>query len=285
MFNFCPICMSKVSFKFKWVELILRKHLLPPGQQHRLRFFDANGILDDQGAVKPIHGGADPCHHLRIPSTSDIVFVDLAVDDNLVATCNDPTDFETKDRSHRRTLDHLLRNLLELPNKPAVILVNSFKWAGLRSQHEEGGFSVGNCERDMFEFASYYQLPSVSMKTAVFHRMVAGEPGYKPFPPILHSKRDQSPKAYAADIQNYLYTDKHGNLNGVTGARVLGELAVQVVLDAAASLRYQLTLLLETKIGSGLADRTYGGPASCIWGSSFMVSGCLIKDGPMMKRP
>ena len=37
-----------------------------------------------------------------------------------------------------------------------------------------GGFWAGNCERDMYQYGTFYQLPSVSLKTAVYHKIAAG---------------------------------------------------------------------------------------------------------------
>ena len=65
---------------------------------------------------------ASSCHATRIPKTTDIVFVEYAINDG------------SSGREHfavnvnRRTMERLLRRLMRYPHAPAVIILNTWKW-------------------------------------------------------------------------------------------------------------------------------------------------------------
>eukprot|EP00798_Chlamydomonas_sp_ICE-L_P027686 gene27686-7327_t len=80
--------------------------------------------------------------------------------------------------------------------------------AALAEAQAKPVFSKGNAERDLYEFASFYQLPMVSLKTAVYEKIRT--------------------ETFDRDIYDVLYADIDGNLNGATGARL--------VLDALVSV-------------------------------------------------
>jgi hypothetical protein len=56
------------------------------------------------------------CFPLHIPKTSDLVLVELAVNDQALP-------------EHTENMENLLRGLLDLPNKPAVILVEALAFS------------------------------------------------------------------------------------------------------------------------------------------------------------
>ncbi|GLI61408.1 hypothetical protein VaNZ11_003602 [Volvox africanus] len=91
-------------------------------------------------------------HHL-IPG-ADLVFVEFAVNDSPLNTWAD-------EGSPRRPLERLFRKLLNLPSRPAVVLVNMFAMGPSHGNYHH------TAERDFMEFATYYSLPAVSLKAAV----------------------------------------------------------------------------------------------------------------------
>ncbi|GIL73972.1 hypothetical protein Vretimale_5088 [Volvox reticuliferus] len=101
-------------------------------------------------------------HHHLIPEP-DLVFVDYAVSDL-------PSAPWTSEGHIRRPMERLVRKVLDLPTRPAVVLVNMFAM----------GPSYGKywytAERDFMEFATYYSLPAVSLKAAVLPAAYAGGP-------------------------------------------------------------------------------------------------------------
>ncbi|EFJ49698.1 hypothetical protein VOLCADRAFT_89681 [Volvox carteri f. nagariensis] len=98
-------------------------------------------------------------HHL-IPG-ADLVFVDFAVNDHPTATW-------ALEGSPRRELERLLRKVLNLPSNPAVVLVNMF---AMGPSHRKYWYTA---ERDFMEFATYYSLPAVSLKSAVLPSAYVG---------------------------------------------------------------------------------------------------------------
>ncbi len=76
------------------------------------------------------------------------------------------------DSDQRRGFERLLRKLLNYPKRPAVIILNVFAWKhfnGSYFQTAEAGYS---------EFASYYDLPMLSLKAAAHQLMVEGAEGF-----------------------------------------------------------------------------------------------------------
>ncbi|GLC45541.1 hypothetical protein PLESTM_001747400 [Pleodorina starrii] len=98
-------------------------------------------------------------HHL--PPGVDLVLVEYAANDSPVPkwTFADPG---------RRALERLIRKLLRLPSKPAVVLVNMFAIAAAHGNY------LHSAERDFSELATYYGLPSVSLKAAVMPSAAVG---------------------------------------------------------------------------------------------------------------
>ena len=94
----------------------------------------------------------------------DILFVDYTV--------NDKPHIPFKSEI-RRGFERLLRKLLALPHKPAVVLMHHF------CPLCDPKFTYwGNAERELDEFASYYGLPTLSIKAATHHLMAADVPGF-----------------------------------------------------------------------------------------------------------
>ena len=94
----------------------------------------------------------------------DILFVDYTV--------NDKPHIPFKSEI-RRGFERLLRKLLALPHKPAVVLMHHF------CPLCDPKFTYwGNAERELDEFASYYGLPTLSIKAATHHLMAADVTGF-----------------------------------------------------------------------------------------------------------
>ncbi|KXZ49521.1 hypothetical protein GPECTOR_21g747 [Gonium pectorale] len=91
-------------------------------------------------------------HHL--PPGVDVVLLEYAVNDP-------PTPSPTLSDPSRRAFERLVRKVLSLPSRPAVVLVNMYAAGAAKGRYWH------NAERDFNELASYYGLPSVSLKAAV----------------------------------------------------------------------------------------------------------------------
>ncbi|GLC71350.1 hypothetical protein PLESTF_001105900 [Pleodorina starrii] len=95
------------------------------------------------------------CLNNHLIPDADLVFVEFAINDSPVST------WTLDGAAARRPFERLLRKLLRLPSKPAVVLVNMFAVAPAGNKYHH------TAERDFGELAPYYSLPSVSLKAAV----------------------------------------------------------------------------------------------------------------------
>ncbi|KAG1678053.1 hypothetical protein FOA52_000849 [Chlamydomonas sp. UWO 241] len=150
------------------------------------------------------------CVNVHVPLVTDLVLVEYSVND---MQKTHPLFMN----EYRRAFERLLRKLLEYPNSPAVVLVHSYDWNGAPRGH-----FWSNLEREYVEFATFYDLPSLSLKAATFRQMVAGEAGYSVTP------RSDDPDGLAGES---FFADKI-HPDTLTGARALGELAMHLVLKA-----------------------------------------------------
>lgn len=76
----------------------------------------------------------------------------------------------------RRPYERLIRKLLALPSAPAVVLLHAYAW--FKPDPAEGVY-YSNAERDLSELASYYGLPSLSVKSCCYEAMLQGMPGFQ----------------------------------------------------------------------------------------------------------
>ena len=80
------------------------------------------------------------CFPLHIPTNSDLVLVELAVNDEAIP-------------EHIENMENLIRGLLDLPTKPAVILVEAVAFSS-------GGMGGGG-GRIHLPVAQYYDVPVI----------------------------------------------------------------------------------------------------------------------------
>lgn len=101
--------------------------------------------------IKQVNGAAPAtgsdyfsfCFPLHIPSDSDLVLVELAVNDEGIP-------------EHVENMENLLRGLLDLPNKPAVMLIEAMAFSN-------GGMGGGG-GRMHLPVAQYYDVPVINQR-------------------------------------------------------------------------------------------------------------------------
>ncbi|EFJ49701.1 hypothetical protein VOLCADRAFT_89684 [Volvox carteri f. nagariensis] len=101
------------------------------------------------------------CLHHHLPPEVDLVLVEYAANDS-------PAPRWTFADPNRRAMERLIRKLLGLASRPAVLLINMY---AIGAAH---GNYLHTAERDFMEFATYYSLPSVSLKAAVMPSAAVG---------------------------------------------------------------------------------------------------------------
>ncbi|WWC93165.1 uncharacterized protein L201_008133 [Kwoniella dendrophila CBS 6074] len=110
-----------------------------------------NEFVGEDVGVTQVNGAAPAtgsdyfsfCFPLHIPTDSDIVFVELAVNDEGIP-------------EHVENMENLLRGLLELPSKPAVVLVEAMAFSN-------GGMGGGG-GRMHLPVAQYFDVPVINQR-------------------------------------------------------------------------------------------------------------------------
>ncbi len=87
-------------------------------------------------------------------------------------TCTQPLS-QRFDNPSRRPFERLLRSVLNLPRRPAVVLVAAY------SHMERRGRFWDSAEAAHFTFAQYYDLPLLSLRSAVIEAMVENRKGFQ----------------------------------------------------------------------------------------------------------
>lgn len=160
------------------------------------------------------------CHNMHVPADADLVFVEYSI--------NDSSKIEpTFQNNVRRGFERLLRKLLNYDHKPAVVLMHAYVW---HFEHPSKGSFWSNAEREHGEFALYYHLPMLSVKAAVFERMLAGDEGFQVLEVRSSDEDNLAGKAFYWD---------HIHPDGRTGARTMGELAFNLVRTVYNSLEHK----------------------------------------------
>ena len=95
------------------------------------------------------------CYPAHIGTDADLILVELAVNDDFVP-------------EHFAAAETLLRSLLSLPHKPAVVLVDSF--ALLNARGDKVSLNGGDAHAHL---ALRYDVPSVSLRAAALTAMMA----------------------------------------------------------------------------------------------------------------
>lgn len=122
----------------------------------------------------------------------------------------------------RMAFELLMRGILELPGRPAVLLLHYYSWwhayKGNRSGSYYGYRDGQGPEDELSVIARYYEVPTFSLKTAAYPLMAAGIPGFR-VDRVGNAKqvRDFSfpVSSYEDDWQPYFYGDPmHPNNNG-----------------------------------------------------------------------
>ncbi|EAL23460.1 hypothetical protein CNBA1100 [Cryptococcus deneoformans B-3501A] len=107
--------------------------------------------------IKQVNGAAPAtgsdyfsfCFPLHIPSDSDLVLVELAVNDEGIP-------------EHVENMENLLRGLLDLPNKPAVMLIEAMAFSNGGMGGGGGRMHLSRKERS--PVAQYYDVPVINQR-------------------------------------------------------------------------------------------------------------------------
>ncbi|KAK3286862.1 DNA polymerase alpha subunit B [Cymbomonas tetramitiformis] len=113
------------------------------------------------------------CVREHVPADVDLVIIEYAVNqmlpDKSIAK-SDPV----------QQYERLVRKLIRFPNRPAIILLQTFSWSrGFNRIAHNSWSSFFETPEDHFAVvAKYYGLPSLSLRDAIFHNVLRLERGY-----------------------------------------------------------------------------------------------------------
>lgn len=80
----------------------------------------------------------------------------------------------------RQGYEQLLRKLLKLPGRPALLQLHAYAWWRADGDGaDQGLFYAPHAESQLGVMAQYYDMPSVSLRSAVHRLMAAGIRGFK----------------------------------------------------------------------------------------------------------
>lgn len=142
-----------------------------------------------------------PCVDTLVGKEADLVVVEFAVNDKQAAERASP---------QRRTYEQLLRRLLGLPSRPAVVMLHHYSWHSAAGDGTLEGLFYGEPESTFQELARYYDLPSMSLRGAAWRQMYENMDGFKVgevMHPNVKVRGVLLPQAPAGQAASYVYDD------------------------------------------------------------------------------
>ncbi|KAL4423775.1 hypothetical protein ABPG75_001076 [Micractinium tetrahymenae] len=209
-----------------------------PGRAYAGRFFEfiraafphRGHVLENKGMGAAGSGIFAACLDRMVPRDLDLAVIDFTVNDAEEAAY---------DSAERRGYEQLLRKLLKLSSRPAIIQLHHHRWwhvADGSNNIEEGAFYHTPAEAQLLVFAQYYDFPAISVRSTVHPLMRAGIKNFridrvldKGWNPTLGGR---IPRANPKHASSYFYWDKSHPTDA--GHQVLAELLASALLRAVA---------------------------------------------------
>uniref|UniRef100_A0A383VEL6 SGNH hydrolase-type esterase domain-containing protein n=1 Tax=Tetradesmus obliquus TaxID=3088 RepID=A0A383VEL6_TETOB len=96
----------------------------------------------------------------------DLIFLEYAINDGYTDT--------SVNTQHAQAFERLIRKLLQLPHKPAVVLMQALA----QGIYGARGLFYWTVEDHYGVLAQHYQLPQLSVRNGMYHEVLAGAPGF-----------------------------------------------------------------------------------------------------------
>ncbi|PRW45267.1 hypothetical protein C2E21_6426 [Chlorella sorokiniana] len=110
------------------------------------------------------------CLQHHVPEDADLVTLEFSVNEKPDAPYPSP---------ERRAFEQLLRRLLRLPGRPAVLVLHHWGWWNALGDGIDRGLFYSQPEGQLTAFSNYYDLPTLSLRSAAYHLMDAGLPKFQ----------------------------------------------------------------------------------------------------------
>ncbi|PRW56718.1 hypothetical protein C2E21_4783 [Chlorella sorokiniana] len=168
------------------------------------------------------------CAEKLVPPETDLVVVEF--------TFNEPGDAPFI-FPHRRGFEQLLRKVARLPRAPAVIVLHHYAWHFSDGDGLKAGLFYRAAEMQLSTMAQYYDMPSPSLRNALYKAMQSNVPPFKINK--VHKAGSVTPagvtlKPAGAEKADYVYYD---NIHpSDTGHQALAELLAGVVQTAVKNV-------------------------------------------------
>lgn len=139
-----------------------------------MRIVDWFGTTYPDNSIKAVNGAMggttsmlhDSCVDVLLPEDADLVIVEEAVGDTNCDQwhCN---------ADKLQAVERLLRKILNMKNKPAVVMLNAYGYRFSQSEFHNSP------ESEVNTIASFYKLPILSVRTSMYHYMTKELTGFK----------------------------------------------------------------------------------------------------------
>ncbi|KAI7842255.1 hypothetical protein COHA_003896 [Chlorella ohadii] len=187
------------------------------------------------------------CTERLVPAESDLVVVEFTFNEAPELPYTSP---------NRRSFEALLRKLLRMPRSPAVVVLHHYGWYHSAGDGISAGLYYRAAETHLSTMAQYYDIPSPSLRNAVYQEMQADIAPFK-YSKVhmccMQAGGKEVPQAAEEERRQYFYNDvihpaDHGH-------QALAELLAGVIRSAARNVA------------------AAGGPAAVLDGSSSSGGG------------
>ncbi|PSC72893.1 photosystem II reaction cent isoform B [Micractinium conductrix] len=187
-------------------------------------------VLQNKGIGATTSGIYSVCAEAIIPPDADLLVAEF--------TFNEPADIPFTS-PQRRAFEQLLRKLARLPGQPAVVVLHHYAWWFSGGDGVQGGLFYRPAEMQLTTMAQYYDMPSPSVRAAVWPLMRAGVAPFKVSrvikPGQVTPNGVKLPVAEPGTERQYYFYDRVHPSD--TGHQVMAELLAGVVLQAAARVQ------------------------------------------------
>ncbi|KAI3436557.1 hypothetical protein D9Q98_005973 [Chlorella vulgaris] len=221
-------------------------------------FPHSDHVLVNKGIGGTTSGIFSLCAEAMLPPDTDLVVAEF--------TFNEPGE-QPYTSPQRRAFEQLLRKLAQLPDHPAVVVLHHYAWYFSSGDGVDAGLYYRAAETQFSTMAQYYDMPSPSVRSAVWPMMQTGVAPFKVSHVLKASQVSPEglvlPVAQPGTEGDYFYYDKVHPSD--VGHQVMAELlagvmmqAVQNVASASASAAAAATI----PAGMPVAANLLGGSSS-----------------------
>ncbi|KDD73220.1 hypothetical protein H632_c2412p0, partial [Helicosporidium sp. ATCC 50920] len=166
------------------------------------------------------------CYDALVPPTGDLYVLEFAINDWWGNAFN---------AAPRYDLEQLIRRLLALPQRPAVVMLLQY------AHFTASGLPWNSDEHAQSFFGQYYDVPVLSMRNAVMPYIASGARGFQVDTNLLtiitDGKRANVPWTGTEDAEFRLLYHDGVHPADLTGHRVLSDLLVGLVRDSLSDTR------------------------------------------------